>query len=42
MTAEIRFQFAGKVAIVTGAARGVGRETVRAFVDAGASVVAWR
>jgi NAD(P)-dependent dehydrogenase (short-subunit alcohol dehydrogenase family) len=34
------FRFAGKVAVVTGAARGVGREIVRAFVDAGAQVVA--
>ena len=40
MTAEARFRFDGKVAIVTGAARGVGREIVRAFVDAGANVVA--
>jgi len=34
------FRFAGKVAVVTGAARGVGREIVRAFVAAGAQVVA--
>ena len=40
MTAEVRFRFDGKVAIVTGAARGVGREIVRAFADAGARVVA--
>ena len=40
MTAEVRFRFDGKVAIVTGAARGVGREIVRAFVEAGAHVVA--
>ena len=40
MSGEARFSFAGKVAIVTGAARGVGREIVRAFVDAGANVVA--
>lgn len=40
MTAEARFRFDGKVAIVTGAARGVGRELVGAFVDAGANVVA--
>jgi NAD(P)-dependent dehydrogenase (short-subunit alcohol dehydrogenase family) len=37
---DARFRFAGKVAVVTGAARGVGREIVRAFVDAGAQVVA--
>ena len=40
MSAEVRFRFDGKVAIVTGAARGVGREIVRAFADAGAHVVA--
>src|SRR5205823_1072244 len=40
MTAEARFAFEGQVAIVTGAARGVGREIVRAFADAGARVVA--
>jgi NAD(P)-dependent dehydrogenase (short-subunit alcohol dehydrogenase family) len=39
VSAEVRFRFDGKVAIVTGAARGVGREIVRAFVDAGARVV---
>ena len=40
MSEEAPFRFAGKVAVVTGAARGVGREIVRAFVDAGAHVVA--
>ena len=40
MSKEAPFRFEGKVAIVTGAARGVGREIVRAFVDAGAQVVA--
>ena len=40
MTAEVRFRFEGKVAIVTGAARGVGREVVHAFAGAGAHVVA--
>jgi NAD(P)-dependent dehydrogenase (short-subunit alcohol dehydrogenase family) len=32
VSAEARFSFGGKVAIVTGAARGVGREIVRAIV----------
>jgi NAD(P)-dependent dehydrogenase (short-subunit alcohol dehydrogenase family) len=40
VTAEVQFRFDAKVAIVTGAARGVGREIVRAFADAGARVVA--
>ena len=40
MTESITFDFNGKVAIVTGAARGVGRSTVKAFVDAGAKVIA--
>lgn len=40
MSADAPFRFAGKVAVVTGAARGVGREIVRAFVEAGAQVVA--
>ena len=40
MSEDAPFRFAGKVAVVTGAARGVGREIVRAFVDAGAQVVA--
>jgi len=40
LSAEVRFRFDGKVAIVTGAARGVGREVVHAFAGAGAHVVA--
>lgn len=35
-----RYDATGNVAIVTGAARGVGRETVIAFADAGAHVIA--
>ena len=37
---QIAFDFSGKVAIVTGAARGIGRAMVRAFARAGAKVVA--
>jgi NAD(P)-dependent dehydrogenase (short-subunit alcohol dehydrogenase family) len=37
---DVSFDYTGKVAIVTGAARGVGRSLVRAFCDAGASVLA--
>ena len=40
MSEDAPFRFAGKVAVVTGAARGVGREIVGAFVEAGAQVVA--
>ena len=36
----VSFDFAGRSAIVTGAARGIGRVMVRQFVEAGASVVA--
>ena len=37
---DVSYNFAGKVAIVTGAARGVGRSIVGAFVEAGAQVIA--
>jgi NAD(P)-dependent dehydrogenase (short-subunit alcohol dehydrogenase family) len=37
---DVRFDFSNRVAVVTGAARGVGRSIVAAFVEAGASVVA--
>ena len=40
MSGRARFDFEGKVTVVTGAARGVGRATVAAFVEAGARVVA--
>jgi NAD(P)-dependent dehydrogenase (short-subunit alcohol dehydrogenase family) len=40
VSAEVKFRFDGKVAIVTGAARGVGREIVHAFANTGARVVA--
>ena len=35
------FQLDGKIAIVTGGARGIGAETARVFRDAGATVVTW-
>jgi NAD(P)-dependent dehydrogenase (short-subunit alcohol dehydrogenase family) len=37
---SVNYDFRGKVAIVTGAARGVGRAIVHAFFEAGARVVA--
>jgi len=40
MTGQINYNFSGKVIIITGAARGIGREMARAFVDVGASVLA--
>jgi NAD(P)-dependent dehydrogenase (short-subunit alcohol dehydrogenase family) len=40
MSHQVVFHFGGQVAIVTGAARGIGRFMVRAFVEAGAEVVA--
>jgi NAD(P)-dependent dehydrogenase (short-subunit alcohol dehydrogenase family) len=38
--ADVSFNYAGRVAIVTGAARGVGRSLVGAFITAGARVIA--
>jgi NAD(P)-dependent dehydrogenase (short-subunit alcohol dehydrogenase family) len=37
---DVTYDYSGAVAVVTGAARGVGRAIVHAFVDAGARVVA--
>jgi NAD(P)-dependent dehydrogenase (short-subunit alcohol dehydrogenase family) len=37
---EITYYFGGKVVIVTGSARGIGRVMVKSFVEAGAQVVA--
>jgi NAD(P)-dependent dehydrogenase (short-subunit alcohol dehydrogenase family) len=37
---DVSFDYTGRVAIVTGAARGVGRSLVAAFANAGASVLA--
>jgi NAD(P)-dependent dehydrogenase (short-subunit alcohol dehydrogenase family) len=40
MTKNIKFDFTNQAIIVTGAARGVGREMVKAFIKAGAYVMA--
>jgi NAD(P)-dependent dehydrogenase (short-subunit alcohol dehydrogenase family) len=40
MSGQVTFDFGGQVVIVTGAARGIGRAMVSAFVEAGGQVVA--
>ena len=40
MTANVTYDFSGQVAVITGAARGVGRALVESFAAAGAHVVA--
>ena len=40
MTVNVRYDFSGQVAVITGAARGVGRALVESFAAAGAHVVA--
>ena len=40
MCGDMTFDFEGKVTIVTGAARGIGRALVKGFVQAGAQVIA--
>jgi NAD(P)-dependent dehydrogenase (short-subunit alcohol dehydrogenase family) len=40
MTGKVQFDFTDKVTIVTGAARGIGREMVKAFYQAGSAVMA--
>ena len=40
MTSQVSFDFSGRMVIVTGAARGVGRAMVGAFFESGASVIA--
>jgi NAD(P)-dependent dehydrogenase (short-subunit alcohol dehydrogenase family) len=39
-TGRVSFDFTGKIVIVTGAARGIGRSMVKHFVESGAQVVA--
>ena len=37
---EITFDFSGKTALVTGAAKGIGREVALAFAESGCSIAA--
>jgi 3-oxoacyl-[acyl-carrier protein] reductase len=39
--ANIKYEFSGKTAVVTGGARGIGLELSKQFLEAGATVVVW-
>ncbi len=38
--ADVKFNFTGKTVLISGAARGVGREMAIQFCDAGAQIIA--